>query len=68
MQDILGLFLQVFRRLENANSPSFQLCLSVLDTVSQVGQMIEHCLDHFSLFIRGNPMNEEWGACRVLFH
>ena len=36
LQAVLGLFLQVFRRLDNPLSPSFQLCLSVLDIVSQV--------------------------------
>lgn len=32
----MGLFLQVFRRLDSPSAPSFQLCVSVLDCVSQV--------------------------------
>ena len=35
-QDVMGLFLQVFRRLESPLAPSFQLCVSILDCVSQV--------------------------------
>ena len=41
LQDVFGLFLHVFRRLENPAAPSFQLCLSVLDCVSQV---LQSCL------------------------
>lgn len=36
LQGIFGLFMWVFRRLENANAPSFQMCHSILDVVSQV--------------------------------
>ena len=36
LQGIFGLFLWVFRRLENSNAPSFQMCQSILDIVSQV--------------------------------
>ena len=35
-QDIFGLLLWVFRKLENASAPSFQRYVSILDTVSQV--------------------------------
>ena len=35
-QEIFGLLLWVFRKLENASAPSFQRYVSVLDTVSQV--------------------------------
>ena len=35
-QEVFGLFLQVFRRLDAPKAPSFQLCVSVLDIVSQV--------------------------------
>ena len=35
-QDVMGLFLQVFRRLDSPSAPSFQLCVSILDCVSQV--------------------------------
>ena len=36
LQDVFGLFMWVFRRLENPSSPSYQLTLSVLDNISQV--------------------------------
>ena len=36
LQDIFGLFIWVFRKLEDPSSPSYQLKLSVLDTVGQV--------------------------------
>lgn len=39
-QEIMALFLQVFRRLDSPSAPAFQLCLSVLDTVSQVPEPI----------------------------
>ncbi len=35
-QEIFGLLLWVFRKLENASAPSFQRYVSILDTVSQV--------------------------------
>ncbi|KAK9820961.1 hypothetical protein WJX81_007677 [Elliptochloris bilobata] len=35
LQDIFGLLLWVFRKLENASAPSFQRYVSILDTVSQ---------------------------------
>ncbi|KAK9811630.1 hypothetical protein WJX72_007291 [[Myrmecia] bisecta] len=36
LEDIFNLLLWVFRKLENPASPSFTMCLSVLDLVSQV--------------------------------
>ncbi|DBA83186.1 TPA: hypothetical protein ACH3X2_006702 [Trebouxia sp. C0005] len=36
LQDVFGLFMWVFRRLENPSSPSYQLTLSVLDNISQI--------------------------------
>jgi len=43
MQEIMGLFLQVFRRLGSPSSPAFQLCLSVLNIVSQVPASLAQC-------------------------
>ena len=44
LQEVLGLFMHVFRRLDNPTAPSFQLCLSVLDFVSQVwGHLLVSC-------------------------
>lgn len=40
MQDVFGLFMWVFRKLEDPSSPSYQLTLSVLDTVSQVPESV----------------------------
>ncbi|KAA6416440.1 MAG: hypothetical protein FRX49_13587 [Trebouxia sp. A1-2] len=36
LKDVFGLFMWVFRRLENPSSPSYQLTLSVLDNISQI--------------------------------
>ena len=36
----MGLFLQVFRRLDSPSSPAFQLCVSILDIVSQVRRVL----------------------------
>ena len=36
LQSIFTLFVWIFRRLENASTPSFQMCHSILDVVSQV--------------------------------
>ncbi len=44
LQAIFGLFMWIFRRLENANAPAFQMCHSILDVVSQVGTPIAGCL------------------------
>ncbi|BDA45205.1 Sister chromatid cohesion protein PDS5 homolog A [Coccomyxa sp. Obi] len=35
LEEVFGLFLQVFRKLDAPKAPSFQLCVSVLDIVSQ---------------------------------
>ena len=49
-QEVFGLFLQVFRRLDAPKAPSFQLCVSVLDIVSQVNDQ---------------PMNIMWYYCTL---
>ena len=36
LQSIFSLFVWIFRRLENVSTPSFQMCHSILDCVSQV--------------------------------
>jgi hypothetical protein len=48
LQDVLGLFLQVFRRLDAPTAPSFQLCMSVLDIVSQVEPVLLLCSCHLN--------------------
>ena len=52
-QDVFGLFMWVFRRLENPAAPSYQLTLSVLDNISQVTNTeayfchsIDTCIPH----------------------
>jgi hypothetical protein len=42
LQGILGLCMQVFKRLEDPSSPSFQLCVSILDIFSQVCIIASH--------------------------
>lgn len=37
MQSIFDLFNSVYAELEDPSSPHFQLCLSILETVTQVG-------------------------------
>lgn len=49
LQGIFGLFMWIFRRLENANAPSFQMCHSILDVVSQVGGAHVSCSPHVLL-------------------
>jgi hypothetical protein len=44
LQSIFTLFVWIFRRLENASTPSFQMCHSILDVVSQVNSTIGVCL------------------------
>jgi hypothetical protein len=44
LQSIFTLFVWIFRRLENASTPSFQMCHSILDVVSQVHSMVGICL------------------------
>lgn len=44
LQDIFGLFMWVFRKLENPSSPAFQLTLSVLDIITQASLAgLYHC-------------------------